>query len=272
MADVIRAYYGNQWTCAPKGAHATSHAARIVSAGKAVVTAAGVRLKSEFGPLLWDTLSNTKETPPRVSLLEALGDDSVAVAPNERVILGRADNCPHDDLIDLSLKLDESMDCGLSLSSHHAQEGDVLMTLWPGNKAMLPARVLPNRGHALLLEPVLPQGASPRCFVIDPEGHLLSVGTSMGNTVAAIAPTAFSSWMMASGSRALQACRFSFSDYGDGFQIWDGKAKRKYMGRYKSASNEEEKELIQWLLRGHGLGAILPRYELENAAEDQDES
>lgn len=275
MADAIRVTNGSEWCYVPVGGKGYAKVARLASTGKAEANSAEVRLMSESGPLDWDEIRQSEGNAAPLAALAALIPDGILVSPGEKVCFGKQKNSvSYNDFADLSL-LRGGPSHGLALASGTLVDGDLVLTVWPSDGRLIPARVS-AAGMRLSVELAEPIKRDARCFVVDEHGKSLltaSMRSDGSPVVGILPPMAVDSWLFSAGSGAakLQADKFSITASGRTFIIRDNRHGSKYAGRFKNdpATSPErynlENERVAWLLSSRGLSGILPNYQLTKA-------
>lgn len=281
MSDVIRVAHGGRWSYVDW--HSPQHRmlCRLAKDGLAT-PGPEVRLHSDAGPLLWDSMgpepSGGAAEPP-FRALGSLTEDSINLQPDESLCLGRAPSAvSYNDFADVSILHGVSHGGGLPVSRGGASNGDVVLAAWPGTEAK--KRLVPGivraEGHRLFLELAEPPEGGKRCFVLDEGGRSLvtvSMRSDGSDRIRLLSPKSVDSWLFSVGSRASKAGSERFeveSVDGRGFLVLDKKTGRRYAGRLRSGPGERERwameqERLQWLLANRGLGGVLPIYRLEKA-------
>lgn len=261
MAHVVRISEGDRWRYVPATPELLSKISKAASAGVARIVEGGVSLRSESGPVVWESLTRRERREPSTRLADCLGDNYVSLAPNERLALGRQSD-EYDDICDVSL-LRGRTDVGLRTKMADLGEGDVVLTAW--GREVVPARISRADKNPILME--LETEKNGRCFVLDPQGRaLVSIGRACGHLGTILKPRTLASWLAMMGSKSMPSRRFSARHQDDHFVVTDADTGRSYVGRYKDLDAEQEK--IDWTLGLGGLGALLSLYELENPRGD----
>ena len=272
MAEAIRVNSGGRWAYVPDTQEYRSRLERFSSAGMAEIKDGVVHLLSDAGPMFWDSLRRTDNHPDNrlAQVLAMLVDDGVSLSPDEELCFGRRQNpLGYSTVLDLALAKHGTKP-GISMASRPTKDGDVVPTLWPKSKLIIPAMM---SGETIELADKAPD--KERCFILDESGEkLLSVSMpSVERTAIRVAdPKKFRSWLLSSGSSAarLPAANLSVLFEGGGkFLITDSARKRIYVGRMKTSPDSEghefEQAMLENVLASKGLGAILPKYELERS-------
>jgi hypothetical protein len=274
MAEAIRINSGGNWTYVPDTQEYRSRLERFSSAGMAEVKDGIVNLLSEAGPMFWDSLRRSERPQENrlEQILAMLVDDGVSLSPDEELCFGNKQNpFGYSTVLDLAL-MKHGTKPGISLGSRSSKDGDIVSTVWPKAKIIIPAMM---SGNALELADKMPD--KERCFVLDEGGkQLLTVSMpATEKTMIKVAdPKKFKSWLLSAGSSAarLPAANLSvlFEDGGK-FLITDSARGRIYVGRMKTSTDSEghefEQAMLENILASKGLGAILPKYELERGEE-----
>jgi len=249
---------------------------RFAAADLADVIDGVVELKSEAGPILWELIKPT--LPIRESqhqrALDCIGPESINVHPDEELVFGKKEKAlAYNQFADMSISKQTWPQDGMRLDARPLSQGEIVMTAWPIDRRLIPARVV-SSSKKMVLELVEPRKKDERCFVMDEHcGSLLtaSLPSNGSSTIKIINPIIMDSWLVASGSKAglKLSGRFKVEDKTGGkFLILDSKTGKAYVGDYHYAPSdgpnfEVEKSRLEHLLSGKGLGAILPTYSLK---------
>jgi hypothetical protein len=275
MAEVIRVTRGDGWFYVAAGSKSHGKLASMTAAGLAETHGHEVRLVSETGPMDWDELSSPdRHRPAPLAALAAMDPNGIRINPGESIRIGKdPDAASYNEFADISL-VTEAKSPGLALSSAGLTDGEIVVTVWPKEKRIVPAKVVAS-GARLWVELAEPQPKGSRCFVADDHGRSLatvSLQSDGSGLVAVLPPVALDSWLFAAGSRATKSRndRYSLSSLSNGqaFVVTDNKTGRRYAGKFKNnpTCNPErfslESERVKWLLSFRGLAGILPNYQL----------
>lgn len=267
MTDIVRVSYDNQWTYVVSGSEAHDHVCRFASQGLGDLGPAEVRLKSEAGPLLWELIgSHSRGHGTPAAILDSMTDGGLLLRNKESLHLGKKSQ-HYNEFADMSWDNMGEEGRGVGISDLPMQEGEIVLTAWPMAKRILPAHVIPVKNR-FGLELVEAMPAGQRCFVVNEKGtDLMTVSMPSGGTefVGMVPTVAFGSWLFSVGSKAVRDSKFKVADRGEMFLVEDLEAGGSYLGKYASKDKEVEIENIRCMLNCEGLGAILPRYRLENA-------
>jgi len=279
MAKAIRVSDGKNWVYVPASQEHKARLERFAAAGLAEIVDGVVQLRADAGPMFWD-LINVQNKPSDVSLqkaaIECLGSNSINIKPDEELSFGQKESAmAYSQSVDLSISKQSWPQGGIKLAGGHVEEGQIVMTLWPKSKKLIPGRAI-TAGKRFSLELVESQDKGERCFVLDEKcSSLLTVSfpSDGTDTIMAINPIVMDSWLVAAGSEAMLKLsgRFNVKDHVEGmFIIADSKTGKAYSGKYvfKPSDNlnfEIEKTRLERLLASKGLGAILPTYSLKRA-------
>jgi hypothetical protein len=266
MADIVRVSCGSRWTYVVVGSQEHGHLVRFAERGLTQSTASDVRLKSEAGPLFWEMIGDAGEPEGKThsKVLECLADQGIGIG-TEAILFGKhGEN--HDRFSDLSLVTESRSKKGTSPSDCGMDKDDVVLTAWPKNGRIVPALVTKPDRH-FVLELVEDGHEGERCFVLDEEGGLITASLrSNGSEFLRMVPQlAFDSWLLASGCKSARKARFAVKDLGERMLIEDLEDGRSYTAPYLSAKKDLERQGAECLLAHGGIGAIIPKYELENA-------
>ncbi len=279
MSTAIRVSDGKKWAYVPAS---TEHQARLESfaaAGLAEIKDGVVQLRADAGPMFWELIQvQNKNTDMSLQkfALDCLGENSINIKPDEELSFGEKESAiAYSRSIDLSISKQSWMQGGIKLAISELQEGQIVMTLWPESKKLIPGRAI-SSGKRFSLELVESQDKGKRCFILDEKcASLLSVSFPSDGTdvIKALNPVVMDSWLVVAGSEAMlkMSGRFSVKDHAEGmFIIADSKTGKGYSGKYvfRPTDNhnfEIEKTRMERLLASKGLGAILPTYSLKRA-------
>lgn len=283
MANAIRVSDGKRWAYVPAEGEHQARLEQLASAGMAVVSNGAVLLKAEAGPLFWEMISKERAVTNQIeadlamaAALKALDSDSIALADGEKLAFGKKEDAlSYSEFSDLSLAERGSDENSIPISNEPVKDGQIVMTLWPKSKRLIPARVS-TANKRVSLELVESQEKGERCFVLDEKsGALLTVSYASdgGERLMAKNPEVMRSWLCAAGSKAIlkESGRYAISyQPGGRFVIMDAKTGSAYAGQLTSPPTDSdrfefEKMLIDRLLSSKGLGAILPGYVLKRA-------
>lgn len=279
MADAIRVTDGSRWAYIPAGSEHQERLERFASAGMAEVSNGFVLLKHEVGPMFWDILN--RDLPPRDSdavlktANKAFESKSIQILPDEKISFGEKDGAEcYSKFADLSLQKDEGED-HVDVTGVELQDGQIVMTIWPESKRLMPAKAV-MAGRRFWLELPEPQNRGERCFIVDEnDSSLLTVSfkSDGSDKVAAMNPNVLTSWLCSAGSQSMAKSggRFSVAHSATGqFTIKDKKTGKSYSGSVSahpsdSESIDFERSMLERLLTSKGLGAVLPIYVLRRA-------
>lgn len=266
MSEMIRISYGEDWTYVVAGGDNHKHANRFIDNGMAETDQSGIRLRSEAGPMLWDLMGVKQDDHDPSSVIASMTESGLALFPGEEVCFGkRWDH--HNEFADLSWRKDESIGNGVKLSRDNIGDGVLVLTAWPKSKNLIPGRVIIEERPSVEL--VESPGRGDRCFVLDEHGNCLLTASmeSDGTEFVRILPrVAVASWLSSIGSSSSMGSRFSVADRGNSFAIEDLDAGRTYTTYYATKDKKREIEQVKYLLEYDGLGAVIPKYDLENAS------
>lgn len=270
MAEVIRINAGGRYSYVPDTQEYRSSLERFAAAGMAEVVNGVAHLISDAGPLFWESFKRSNNRPKVnfAKALKSLSEDGLILHPDERLFFGKRVNAlAYNTPLDIALVRFVEMP-GIRVSLKIPQNGDIVSSLWPKSRVVIPACF---RNNELELADKAPE--EERCYVLDEScSSLLTVSLpSKTSQVKVVNPKAFLSWLTTSDSSAVKryggTYRIWFKDHGK-FIIADSDRRRLYGGRLHSdqASSEEyefEKAMLETLLASKGLGAILSKYDLE---------
>jgi len=266
MADIVRVSCDNKWTYVAVGSEEHDHVLRFAQKGLAHSTSSDVRLKSEAGPLFWELIGEAPKAKQDIhsKIMECLTYHGIGVGTEELRFGKHGDN--HNKFSDLSLVPESSSKRGASLSDYGIDEDDIVLTAWPKSRKILPALVLRPERH-FILELVDDGQNGERCFVLDEDGGIITASlASNGSEFLRVLPQlAFDSWLSASGCKNARRSRFSVKDHENKILIEDFEDGRTYLTSYATEKKDLERQGMECLLAHGGLGAVIPKYELENA-------
>jgi len=278
MTNVVRIASGDRWAYVPEDR--IQRIEQFATLGAASVSGGQVILNSEAGPLAWDlVVSVSTPRPDPKDALRFVGKDSVDLALGEELRLGLAEGAfAYSDFSDVSLVRKPSLDVGFRLASQQVENGDIVLTLWPGEKRVVPAEAT-VKSKGVLLELAEQQEKGGRCFVCDePGAHFLTVSSKSDGSafLEAAKPEMVEAWLYCVGSKAAKAAsdRFGLEQDGDGFVIRDGKTGRCYCGKFRHGRAEKERNDFERfelgrMLASKGIGAVIPLYELRKHGEEK---
>ena len=246
MAEVIRINSGGKWAYVPDTQEHRSRLERFSFAGMAEVKDGVVHLLSDAGPMFWDSLRRSNKCPKKgpEQILALLVADGISLSPDEELCFGCRENpFAYSSVLDLAL-MKHGTKPGLSITSRPTHKGDIVSTLWPKSKIVIPAMM---SGDSLELADKGPD--KERCFVLDEDGErLFSISMpAVEKAMVKIAdPKKFRSWLLSSGSSAAQMPASNLSvlfEAGGKFLITDSARGRIYVGKMKTAPDSEGHEM-----------------------------
>jgi hypothetical protein len=279
MAKAIRVSDGKKWAYVPASREHQARLESFAAAGLAEIINGVVELRADAGPMFWELIkvhNKPVDITQQKIALDCVGDKSININPDEELSFGEKEGAlAYSKSADLSLSKQSWPQDGIKLAVSHLEEGQIVMTLWPESKRLIPARAI-SGGKRFSLELVESQSKGERCFILDDKcNSLLTVSfpSDGSDKVMAINPIVMDSWLVAAGSEAMLKLsgRFSVKDHAEGmFIIADSKSGKGYSGKYvfnpsDNHNFEIEKTRMERLLASKGLGAILPTYKLKRA-------
>lgn len=278
MAKAIRVSDGKNWAYVPASPEHQARLERFAAAGLVEIVNGVVEMKSEAGPMFWEMIHIQKpelNISRQTKALEYISAKAININPDEELSFGKKEDAiAYSESADLSISRQEWPQDGISLSMGAIEEGQIVMTLWPESKRLIPA-LATTAGKRFSLELVESQDKGERCFILDEKcASLLTVSmpSTGGSTIKAVNPIVMDSWLVAAGSNAMMKMsgRFSVKDHAENaFLIADSKTGKIYSGKYvfhpSDLNFEIEKTRLERLLASKGLGAILPSYRLKRA-------
>jgi hypothetical protein len=220
------------------------------------------RMFSEHGPLA-SAVGAT--SPDATKCLSSLSGGMLAMDGGQGMSFGKTPGATlHDEFLDVSMT-DAPEDGAVSLASADAADGDVIVTLWPRSRALIPGRVrVTGRRMAVDLAGEAPAGE--RCFVLDEAGErLITVGMRSDGDISRIAPRlALVSWLISGKSPVAGriASRFIVEEkhHLGHVIVADTSTGRKYE---VGAIGRPEVDDVRWSLAVAGIAGIAGRYDVE---------
>lgn len=275
MADSIRVADGNRWTYVSANSEYIGHIRQLVALNMAYISNGSVVLRAEAGPIFWDKLKNYDypdqgmRVQKMAAVLQALDSNSLHLRTGERISFGKMSGAVYNNSVDISFDHVASDAPSVSVSTEPLVEGQFVMTLWPENKRLLPAKIV-QCNPRLAAELVDSVPAGERCFVLDDSGSLITISfrANGSDKIMIMSQNVVESWLCRAGSSISggKTSRFSISHGAGGcFIISDSKTGHLYAGKLSARTNTEEFEFEKLFLdrlATKGLGAILPRYSL----------
>ena len=265
MSDAVRVSVEGKWAYLPIGSQAHSHLVRFTKEGLTESNKMEVRLKSDAGPLFWDLISKEENVSSNFSVLDSITENGICLLPNEEIRFGKEGDS-YNGFADISWLNNPSLEHGIPLSGKNITEGDIVNTVWPKSKSILPAIAVKEK-RGLSLEVVSAPEKGSRCFVLDErQGGLITISLSSNGTekIRILPPDALTSWLFSLGTKCIRqkSGRFSINPDGGNFSLQDKKMGRSYGGKFNTKSYDDEKAFMEFLLEDGGIGAILNHYKL----------
>lgn len=268
MCNAVHIAGDNGWAYVPSDGALYQKICKLAKMGMASVDNGTVYLKSETGPVIWNSVQSDKYVNHAMKAAKILGKDSIRLSPDEKLVFGRETGIAYNGSIDMSL-VKASPDIGIKVATRPIEENEIVMTAWPSSGRFIPARAF-MYGKRVCLELAETQDKGERCFVLDENCRSLltvSVASSGSDRIDVMPQAAIDSWLCSIGSKAAMGLsdRFAVSVDGNEFSISDRKKNKTYMGKFVSIDAQQmefEKMRLERLLVTKGLGAILPSYRL----------
>lgn len=199
-------------------------------------------------------------------------DNSIILSPNIKITLGELEGAREfNKFVKLSISFDQNKKSNLFMTKRDMKENEILLTLWPKNRRIIPAKVK-STGYDIEIELAGNAKKEERCFVINEDANrfytisMASTKDKETDVIKLVQPRAIESWLSSCDALTEPNDRFSVLRINHGFEISDNKKKRKYTGSLKNSdelSIENELYSIKRTLESKGLGSILPIYSLQ---------
>jgi hypothetical protein len=220
------------------------------------------RMYSESGPLANATGAAPIDATKCLSFLDGA---TLLMSGGQGMSFGNAQGAAaHNEFLDLSMT-NAGADDKATLAPAEAEDGDVVVTLWPRSRVLIPGRMRVS-GRRMAVELAGEQPDGERCFVMDEAGEgLITISMRAdGMEMARVAPRlALVSWLVSSKSpvAAGLASRFVLEERPLGRVIVaDTSTGRMYE---VSASGRTEVDDVRWSLAVAGIAGIAGRYDVE---------
>jgi hypothetical protein len=267
MARVVRINDGERTVCVLASDRVEARLCRFAALGVPL----GTLLRSDRGPLLLGPSPKQQDDSLVNRALAAIKGNSIRLSLTEEISFGKKEGAKdYQEFADISLS-DRAPGIGLPFHMRDVRDGEIVNTVWPGSKRVIPAKVIEGKKR-VLLELAESQEKGKRCFVLnEPCTAILtaSLPSNGSDRVLAIHPMAFGSWLEMANATASRgrSDRFDLELGIDGFTIVDKKRSKKYSGKFYSGVESDNLGVeilnIERLLFSRGLGAILPVYKLK---------